>query len=472
MLDRLLANRYLILETLSSGGFGKTYKALDKLMPHPLICVIKQLTPPSADEQTMEVCRRLFEKEAKTLQILGEHSQIPRLLAYFEQDEEFYLSQEYIEGKPLDQELSEKQYSEIETVELLKDVLNTLIFVHQKKVIHRDVKPANLIRRYSDQKVVLIDFGAVKQTTTQIINTQGEAIPSIMIGTLGYMPSEQSQGYPTYASDIYALGIVAIQALTGKLPKDLERDAYGELIWLSEPDLKVSSQLVDIITKMVRFSLKERYNSAQAVLNDLKQLQSSRSTIASSSTASKKNIKLLTGLSIATLVAVGGWGTYQFTNDSQTTPTEFGVYQNDTLGIKMKYPTLPLLWTVNENFLNNEISFQNPQNSDKVDISIEPLSNQNYSLDEYTIDQTKIIRNNKSPDDISVTQTQLGDYDARQINYSIENNGTVLNIQHGIIFVDGKAYNLISNTQNNKKSSSDKVVKEMIDSFEVISDSP
>lgn len=228
---QLLANRYLILIKLASGGFGKTYVALDNLMPSPLICVIKQLNPPRFDEPTIRISRKFFEIEAKTLQQLGTHDQIPQLLAYFEQEEQFYLVQEYINGIPLSEELlSGKQLNEKETIKILQDVLEVLVTVHQEGVIHRDIKPANLIRRYLDNKIVLIDFGAVKQTSTQMVNSQGQTVQTVIIGTPEYMSSEQSQGYPKYASDIYSLGLVAIQALTGKSPFNLERDSYHEFI--------------------------------------------------------------------------------------------------------------------------------------------------------------------------------------------------------------------------------------------------
>ena len=146
---------------------------------------------------------------------MGTNNQIPQLLAYFEESEEFYLVQEYIIGHDLSQQLpTGKPINETTVIEILRDLLQILAFVHQNGVIHRDIKPSNIIRRDSDGKLVLIDFGAVKEVTTQLLDNQEQNAFTIGIGTKGYAPSEQCFGRPQYSSDIYALGMVGIKALT------------------------------------------------------------------------------------------------------------------------------------------------------------------------------------------------------------------------------------------------------------------
>lgn len=278
MLGKLLDGRYQVNQVLGAGGFGRTYLAQDTRRPGNPICVVKHLQPANRDPNFLETARRLFNSEAETLEVLGNHEQIPRLLAYFEEDQEFYLVQEYIEGHPLSQELIPGQpWDQTRVVALLQELLEVLDFVHHHGVIHRDIKPDNLIRRNLDKKLVLLDFGAVKQIRTQLANPQGQMSNTVAVGTPGYMSSEQALGQPRPTSDIYALGIIAIQAITGRMPAELQEDLNtGELIW--QHLAPVSPGLQHILTRMVRYHFKDRYQSATEAL------QAVRSLIAASST--------------------------------------------------------------------------------------------------------------------------------------------------------------------------------------------
>ncbi|HEY9860749.1 MAG TPA: serine/threonine-protein kinase, partial [Candidatus Obscuribacterales bacterium] len=269
---QILGGHYQIISALSQGGFGATFLAEDQYLPNKPRCVVKQLKPQATDPLTLETARRLFDTEAQVLHQLGNHNQIPRLLAYFEENQEFYLVQELIEGHDLSQELQPGvQWSEAQAIALLQDVLKILEFVHQQQVIHRDVNPRNLIRRQLDQKLVLIDFGAVKQISTTML--QGRQNPrTVAIGTPGYLPIEQATGNPQPTSDLYALGMVVIQALTGLSPQDLPRDPNtGDPLW--HTSATVSPELQSILDKMVRYDCRDRYQSATQVLNALKDLK-------------------------------------------------------------------------------------------------------------------------------------------------------------------------------------------------------
>jgi CHASE2 domain-containing sensor protein/predicted Ser/Thr protein kinase len=271
MLNSLQDGRYRIIAAIGGGGFGRIYVAEDTRRPGNPRCVVKHLQPASRELSFLELARRLFNTEAEILEELGRHEQIPQLLAYFEENEEFYLVQEFIEGISLSDEVhSNTKFDEAQVISLLQDVLSILVFVHSHQVIHRDVKPSNLIRRTSDRKLVLIDFGAVKQIRVQLADS-GQSEMSVAIGTQGYMPNEQSAGKPRLNSDIYALGIVAIQALTGLRPSKLSEDPNtGEIVWRHQA--KVSNQLADIIDKMVRYDFRTRYQSATEVLQALHEL--------------------------------------------------------------------------------------------------------------------------------------------------------------------------------------------------------
>jgi serine/threonine protein kinase len=169
---------------------------------------------------------------------------------------------------------------------MLRDLLQTLAFVHDNGVIHRDIKPSNIMRR-DDGKLVLIDFGAVKEVTTQLLENAEQTAFTIGIGTKGYAPSEQCFGRPQYSSDIYAVGMIGIKALTGKHPHELDRDADGELKWLDK--VNVSHALAEILNKMVLDDFKQRYQSASLALEALDELRSFQETRYLSNTLSLEN---------------------------------------------------------------------------------------------------------------------------------------------------------------------------------------
>lgn len=186
MIGQLLAGHYKVLKVLGEGGFGQTYIVEDTHLPGNPKCVLKHLKTTSTDPEILETASTLFEKEAETLQQLGNHDQIPRLLAYFEEKQEFYLVQEFIDGHPLSKELlAGKKWTESQIIEMLLEVLEILEFVHSQGVIHRDIKPDNIIRRASDQKLVLIDFGAIKQLRSQKTSKPGRQNITFIVGTRG-----------------------------------------------------------------------------------------------------------------------------------------------------------------------------------------------------------------------------------------------------------------------------------------------
>ncbi|HEY9634509.1 MAG TPA: FHA domain-containing serine/threonine-protein kinase [Coleofasciculaceae cyanobacterium] len=273
MLGQVLDGRYRIIEALGSGGFGQTYIAEDTHIPGNPKCVVKHLKPASNDPKLLETARRLFKSEGETLAKLGRHNQqIPQILAYLEQNQEFYLVQEFIEGHPLSQELTPgKQLSEPYVVALLQDVLPVLEFIHQQNVIHRDIKPDNIIRRKQDGRLVLIDFGAVKHMQAIAATVQNPVSATVAIGTPGYMPAEQGRGQPRPNSDIYALGMIAIQALTGIYPSNLHQDSQTlEILWQNY--VQVSPGLAAVLTQMVRYHFQNRYQSATEALQALQHL--------------------------------------------------------------------------------------------------------------------------------------------------------------------------------------------------------
>jgi serine/threonine-protein kinase len=273
MLGTTLVNRYKIIKELSHGGFGQTFIAEDLHLPGRPKCAIKQLKPMDTRPLVLEAAKKLFDREAETLYKLGKHDQIPSLLAHFEEGSEFYLAQEFIEGQVLSDEILPGQpLSQPYVKQLMQDILHILDFVHKQGVIHRDIKPANLIRRFLDSRLVLIDFGAVKEASLQRLDPQGHTSSTIAVGTYGYMPDEQANGRPKFASDIYAVGMLGIHALTGVLPNQLPEDfATGEVVWRNLIP-SISPELADVLDKMVRSHFTQRYQSASEAIEALQKV--------------------------------------------------------------------------------------------------------------------------------------------------------------------------------------------------------
>jgi serine/threonine protein kinase len=261
----LLKDRYRAIKPLGQGGFGKTFLAVDEDKPSRPHCVIKQFFPQAQGTNTVQKAAELFTQEAVRLDDLGKHPQIPELLAYFSQDSQQYLVQEFIEGRDLAQELeSNGVFKEAQILDLLNDLLPVLQFVHQHQVIHRDIKPENIIRRSINNQLVLVDFGAAKAATGTALAKTGTAI-----GSAGFAAPEQSLGRAVFASDIYGLGVTCIYLLTAVHPFDLFDPR--ECIWVWRKSLKnpVNDHLGRILDKMLESPINRRYQSATEVLQDL-----------------------------------------------------------------------------------------------------------------------------------------------------------------------------------------------------------
>lgn len=266
-----LRERYRPIRALGRGGFGATFLARDESLPGHPPCVIKQLRPSADAPHILDMARDLFQREAKILGKIGSHPQLPRLLDYFERNQEFFLVQEFINGKTLQQEVrDEGPLSEAGVKQFLSESLPIIQYVHNNKVIHRDIKPANLIRRDEDKKLVLIDFGAVKDKVSPVSADGADqtALTAYAVGTPGYAPPEQMAMRPVYASDLYAVGVTCVYLLTGTSPKDLEYDpTTGEMMWRDL--VTVSDHFAGVLKRMLEISVRHRYQAVDAILRDL-----------------------------------------------------------------------------------------------------------------------------------------------------------------------------------------------------------
>ncbi|MCS7225897.1 MAG: serine/threonine protein kinase [Gloeomargarita sp. SKYB31] len=272
----ILAGAYIPIRPLGKGGFGATYLAINRYLPTMEYCVVKHFRPEGMDAEEVAMAKRLFDREARVLQKVGnEHDCIPNLYAYFplavpkmgqsqQIQEHFYLVQEYIDGEDLEHELQRLgPYDETKIIELLKAILPILDFVHGRNIIHRDIKPANIMRQRQTGKIYLLDFGAVRDLFAGSKWTT--------IGTVGYAAPEQYHGGDVYPStDLYGLGVTCLRLLTGLPPEELY-DAY-QGIWRWRDKARVSPDLAQILDRMVRTVVQERFPSAQVVLERLNQM--------------------------------------------------------------------------------------------------------------------------------------------------------------------------------------------------------
>ena len=269
----LLRERYRPIKPIGRGGFGRTFFAVDEDKPSHPPCVIKQFLPQNTGDP--KKAAELFQQEAVRLDELGKHPQIPELLAHFEQDNYQYLVQEFIDGSNLAEKLIKKgPFDSNQIKQILNELLPVLQFIHEHKVIHRDVKPENIICRSSlpqatgwmtnTNRLVLVDFGAAKVITgTSLMQ------PGTIIGSPEYVAPEQVRGHAIFASDIYSLGVTCIYLLTQVSPFDLFDVMKDKWVWRDYLSQSINSMLGRIIDKMLATNPQMRYQSAAEVMKEL-----------------------------------------------------------------------------------------------------------------------------------------------------------------------------------------------------------
>ncbi|MFB2978033.1 protein kinase, partial [Microseira sp. BLCC-F43] len=267
----LLKERYRAIQFLGDGVFSRSFAAEDT-QQRKVPCVIKQFAPLpqiQGHSEAMAKATQVFEQEAKQLLELAEqYPQIPTLFDYFEQDKYLYVAKYYIEGKNLAQELqAQGAFSEHQVREFLYDVLPVLQVLHKRQIVHRAIKPTNIILKKSDRKFVAIDIGISKQLAdTRLTKT------NLRTSTEVYTPIEQIRGGKAYpASDLYSLGVICIQMLTGAQVDDLYDPVEGRWMWreyIRNAGTDISDSLAQILDKMLQDSIKDRYQSASEILKE------------------------------------------------------------------------------------------------------------------------------------------------------------------------------------------------------------
>lgn len=266
----ILHNRYRAVKRIGKGGFGATFLAFDLSLPKNPLCVIKQLLAPTDNPENFQMALDLFKREANALEKIN-HPQVPNLLDYFGEKQQFYLVQSLIKGRNLRQEVKQNGvFSEMATKRFLVEMLPVIKYLHSIQIIHRDIKPANIIRRDKDGQLILIDFGAVKDKVNfQLLNNADQTVfTKFSIGTVGFAPPEQLAMRPVYSSDLYALGATCLYLMTGKSPKNFSFDELtGQLLW--EKEVQVSSNFAKVLRKILQIDVCKRFQTADEVMKAL-----------------------------------------------------------------------------------------------------------------------------------------------------------------------------------------------------------
>lgn len=260
----ILFHYYEVLSNIGQGGMGAVYKARD--LRSNEIVAIKQMRPDLQSGFMPAEMKERFDKEWTALHALN-HPRIPRMLASFSQGDSAYYVMEFIEGYSLDHLLkgyheAGEHFPNILILEYALQILEVLVYLHglEKPLMHRDIKPQNIIVRLSDNQVVLVDFGLVR--------TAGSASTKTMVGTLGYCPLEQVKGHPEPRSDLYALGATMYHMLSGEPPAPFDIPPLERV----RPD--VPKAMAEIVDRAVRANPAQRYATAQRMELAVRQLLS------------------------------------------------------------------------------------------------------------------------------------------------------------------------------------------------------
>ncbi len=272
---QILEDRFEIEQQLSHTDFTTVYLACDRRYQHRPYCIVTAIC-----YQQREMRHRL-EREAQILEILGRHAQIPTLLAYFHTAEVFYIVTQQVAGHPLSAEINPgRPLSEGYVSKLLQDTLTALAAIHTQGVVHQNLHPQHLIRQDIDGQIFLTQFGGLLKLAQSKIIADGTLGSTVPVASQPYAAPEQVQQNPQPASDLYALGLIAIEALTGKPHQDFAYDPAKGLLWREH--VTISLALAEFIDRLVRHDWQDRFATAQAALATLR-VESDRHQIAQDS---------------------------------------------------------------------------------------------------------------------------------------------------------------------------------------------
>ena len=277
--NRLLGGRYQFIQVLGVNEAGQTLLVADVHYPGHPKCVLRQLRLPTRNPITLKFILKLLKKKAQVLEVIGQHKQVPSTFSYFEADHNFCLVQEFIPGQSIQSELAPgRSMPEPLVLSMMKEILTVLAFAQEHGVIHGSLKPSKIIRHQTDNRLVLLDFGLIKHVSQGVASKESSKIlTNTSPETRLYSAPEQYKGETRFCSDHYALGLIAIQALTGLPAGDLpgvdHPNFHQEMIALLQgiPGLGIST--ASLLARMIHPNPDLRYQKAVEILADLERLQ-------------------------------------------------------------------------------------------------------------------------------------------------------------------------------------------------------
>lgn len=269
MIGKILGNRYEILEKIGSGGMATVYKAKCRLLNRKV--AIKILRDEFANDS--EFIKR-FQIEAQAAASLS-HPNIVSIYDVGHEDGMHYIVMELIEGETLKEVITrEGKLPWRDAVKIAAQIASGLEQAHSNHIVHRDIKPHNIIITKNGTAKVT-DFGIAKAVSNSTINAFGSTIGSVHY----FSPEHARGGYTDEKSDIYSLGVVLYEMITGKLPFDAETPVSVALKHLQEVPKEpkeitydIPDGLNDIIIKAMQKDVNDRYSSATAMYNDLQKI--------------------------------------------------------------------------------------------------------------------------------------------------------------------------------------------------------
>jgi len=264
----LLDRRYEIIKLIKRGGMGSVYKGLDNRF-EKTPCAVKEMLSLTYDKDQQNYYVDRFKKEANILHNL-KHGGLPRVKDYFVEKGRYYLVMDYVEGKDLKTVLESyegKAIPEDTVIDWAIQILDILEYLHNQSppIIYRDLKPANIMLKDSDNRLVLIDFGLARTINPDSDSTKTTA------GTYAYAPMELFQGKPELRTDLYSLGATMHCLLTGQKP---EAPFSFEPVKTLNPS--VSKEVEEIVMKSLEMEAVNRYKNAEEMKAVLQKLLYSR----------------------------------------------------------------------------------------------------------------------------------------------------------------------------------------------------
>ena len=281
----LIGERYRITQSKPIDALRNILLAKDTRYLNEPTCAIEQFHIP-LEPKFAEAVRTLFEAEAPALEAMGRSEVAPRLLAFFEESRSLYvIVREFFEGNTLEEKFSQGQPLNLtESLELLISLLRLLEIVHLGGLAHQDIQPKTIIFHPQKRRYVLVNLGLRARIQARIDSLQGKpySFPQ------EYAAPEQKLGQALPESDLYALGLITLQALTGKGPQELSLDPNtGEIAWRNL--LTINTSFASVLERLLCQDYRKRYAKVRDVLADLNGSSEIRSILALSKARPQPN---------------------------------------------------------------------------------------------------------------------------------------------------------------------------------------